>query len=340
MATVKIFPLIGRSAIKENLTQVRLSAKSQQLRDKMRLLRATSHVPQELVHVIDTHLNAISQESGPLRQWIRYELASEQYISVASPEDLLGILLNLRPSTCTLDPASQQLWSDQKLNHIEQELRQGTVSAVIREEVASLARALRDSALVRKRDTGRVNDVLQSMLISNIFFAIVCVSLLVAFQTKQVPANSPWQLLLIGCFGATGALLSAASRFQQSRADHLNVPNERAGVVFRAAVGTIAAVMISLLLQLRVIDLPFLHIATSDGASLAPGALYIFGFLSGFVERRFFRNGEKSPETGKETAPEIRVTDLGTKKEAVIAPCAEDTNPRDKDIRIQLHTQE
>lgn len=302
MVIARAFPILGRRTPKDNLNQLQLSTKAQQLRDKVRLLRATTQVPQELLHQIDSHLNAIAQERTLTRQWSCYELAYEEYISAARPEEVLGILLNLRMSAHILDTPGRELWSEKKLGQLEQEVRQVSVAATTREEVASLARAIYKSSLNHKRVVELKRNVVQIVFALNIVFAISAIALLLIFQTKQIAANSPWQIVLIGCFGASGALLSAALRLRQLPFSHENLEDERVGIFFRASVGAIAAVIVTLLLQLRIVDFPFLHTASADTSPFAPGALYIFAFLSGSAERLFFRPLEQAFRKGKESA--------------------------------------
>jgi hypothetical protein len=46
-----------------------------------------------------------------------------------------------------------------------------------------------------------------------------------------------------------------------------DVQYEQAGMFFRAAVGALAAVIVTLFLQLRVFDFPFLHTGAADTTS-------------------------------------------------------------------------
>lgn len=67
-------------------------------------------------------------------------------------------------------------------------------------------------------------------------------------------------------------------------------------MLFRTAVGTLAAVIVVLFLRLRVVDFPLLHSGPADTTPLAPAALYIFAFVSGAsVNFLFSPRGKASP---------------------------------------------
>jgi hypothetical protein len=300
MDVVKAFPTLGFRSFGQDLGQLRLTSKSQQLRDKLKLLRLSNMAPQEAMHQIECHLNAISQDSSAIKQWGQYELAYEEYISVALPEDLLGIILGLRSSSDVLDVPNQAVWSTRKLEQLEQEVRQGNGNATVREEIASLARAVYDSGLHRMRHAALKWKLVRVVLSLSTFFSILVTALLVVFQMKEVPANSALQILLVGCLGACGALLSASIRLRQLRLTCAGLQDEAAGMFFRAAVGAVAAVIITLFLRLRVVDFPYLHTGPADTAPLAPAALYIFAFVSGASEKFFFRSPEKALRRGAE----------------------------------------
>jgi hypothetical protein len=49
---------------RQNFDQLRLFARSQLLRDKLKILRQSSKAPQELIHQVEGHLIGISQDSN------------------------------------------------------------------------------------------------------------------------------------------------------------------------------------------------------------------------------------------------------------------------------------
>jgi hypothetical protein len=294
MDIVNSFPKLGMRAPKQNLGHLRLLARAQLLRDKLRLVRQSSKASQEALHQIDVHLNAISQETSQMKQWSQYEVAYEEYASVAPPEDLLGIILDLRSSIHVLEPSSREVWSAQKLDQLEQEVRKGEDTPLIREEIAALARSVYDGGLAGSSGQELSWRLAVTALSLTVFFSILVIVLLIVLLTKNIATTSPWQIALIGCMGACGGLLSASIRLRRLHLNREELQYEQVGMFFRAAVGAVAAVVVTLFLQLRVFDFPFLHTGPADSTPLAPAALYIFAFLSGAMERFFFRSPGKT----------------------------------------------
>jgi hypothetical protein len=303
MEIVNALPTFRIGKPRQNFDQLRLFARSQLLRDKLKLLRQSSKAPQELIHQVEGHLNGMSQDSSTTKQWSQYELAYEEYITAAPQQDLLGIVLDLRTSLDVLNLASQDVWSIRRLEQLEQEVRHGDPNATIREEIASLARAIYDCGLQYARHS-ELKWKLQRVMVSlSIFFCILVVGLLVVFQMKEVSPNSPLQMLLVGCFGACAALLSSSLTVAGRQGSSTAVRDETAKMLFRTAVGVLAAVIVVLFLRLRVVDFPSLHSGPADTTPLAPAALYIFAFLSGAsVNFLFSLRGKASPR-GAEAPP-------------------------------------
>ena len=294
----------------QNLDQLRLSSRSQLLRDKLKLLRQSSKVPPELVHQIEGHLNAISQDNSAAKQWSQYELAYEGYIAAAPQEDLLGVLLGLRASLDVLDLPSQGVWSTQKLERLEQGVRQGNVNAATREEIAALARAVYECSLERMRRAQLKWKLLRILISISIFFCILSIALLVLFETKGVSPTSSLQMLLIGCLGACGALLSTRLGLEELEVSSTAVWDGAARMFYSAAVGALAAVILALFLRLRVVDFPWLHSGPADTTSLAPAAQYIFAFVSGASVRFLFSPRSKGSPRSIE-APQEHLAQKG-----------------------------
>jgi hypothetical protein len=293
MNMADVFPRLASGTLDQNFSQLNLISKAQLLRDKIKALRQGNRAPQETLHQIENHLNAISQERNLMGQWSHYELAYEGFISAASLEDLLGVILNLRACSMVLDPASQEIWTRQRLDEIELAVRSGHVNTATREEISALARSIYDSGFRFVRNADLKARVMRTVLFLNFSLCVVTIGLLVLFQLGQIPSTSASQTLVIACLGASGALLRATIRFRQGVLDPDDLRLEPAFLVFRAAFGAILAIIITLFLQLRVIDFPYLHTGPSDSTPFAPTALYVFGFASGFIEQSFFSALEK-----------------------------------------------
>jgi hypothetical protein len=293
MTFTDVFPLTGIGKVDQGFSQLDLNAKSQLLRDKIKLLRQSSKAPQETLHQIDSHLNAIAQEPNLIRQWNHYELAYEGFIATAGLDDLLGVMLNLRARTQILDPTAQQIWSKLKLEQLEEQVRAGTANGAIREEIASLARAIYERALRFVRNSSLRARVLKTALFLNVALSLAVITLLWYFQLKQIPSDSAWQTPLIGCLGACGALLRATIQVRQSQWEMEDLKMQPAVLLFRAAFGAVLALAVTLFLRLRVIDFPYLHTGAPDLTPLTPAVLYIFAFLSGFGEQTIFTKLER-----------------------------------------------
>jgi hypothetical protein len=97
---------------------------------------------------------------------------------------LLGVLLGLRASLDVLDLPSQGVWSTQKLERLEQEVRQGNVNAATREEIAALARAVYECSLERMR-RAQLKWKLLRILISMTIFFVFCRSLCWFFSKRK-----------------------------------------------------------------------------------------------------------------------------------------------------------
>jgi hypothetical protein len=288
MNMADVFPRLASGTLDQNFSQLSLISKAQLLRDKIKALRQANRAPQETLHQIENHLNAISQERNLMGQWSHYELAYEGFISAASLEDLVGVILNLRACSQVLDPPSQEIWTRQRLDEIELAVRSGHVNAATREEISALARSIYDCGFrfVRKSDLN--SRVMRTVLFLNFGFSVVTISLLILFQLGQIPSTSAWQTLVVACLGASAALLRATIRFRQRALEPDDLRLEPAFLIFRAAFGAILAIIVTLFLQLRVIDFPSLHTGPSDSTPFAPAALYVLGFASGFMEQSVF----------------------------------------------------
>ena len=129
---------------------------------------------------------------------------------------------------------------------------------------------------------------MRTTLFLNVTFSLLVITLLWFFQLKQIGSDSAWQTVLVGCLGASGALLHATIQLRQAQVGLDDLRIEPAVLLFRAAFGAIFAIVVTLFLRLRVIDFPYLHTGAADSSPLAPAALYVFAFASGFAEQLFF----------------------------------------------------
>ena len=298
---ITLSPVLGVHRFKLGYDQLNLSSKSQFLRDKIKLIRQAGKGSSETVHQIENHLNAITQESNPIGQWNSYELAYEGYIPLAEQDDLLGLILDLRARVDVLDEPNQEVWSAPRLAQMEQDVRLGHADSKLRVEIASLARAIHECGVRERHDLEIRSRLVRRALHFAAFLCVLVICSLLAFEIRKVAADSPWQLMITAAFGGIAALVMATMRLRR----HL-VGNElqaaQASLLFRGAFGALLAVVAALILQLRLVDFPLMHLDHSERNPLSPAAFYVFGFASGLAheailnlfERRKTKIAERS----------------------------------------------
>jgi hypothetical protein len=286
-------PALGVRRFKPSDDQLNLSSKSQFLRDKIKLIRQAGKVSAETVHQIENHLNAANQDSNPIGQWNSYELAYEGYIPLAEQEDLLGLILDLRSRVDVLDERNQELWSGPKLAQIEQDVRLGQTDSNLRVEIASLARAIHECGVRKRHDIETRSRLIRRALYLAAFLCVLVICSLLAVEIRKIAADSPWQLMITAAFGGIGALVVATARLRQRLLVGNDLQADQASLLFRGAFGALLAVVVALVLQLRIIDFPSLHLDHSDRSPLSPAAFYVFGFVSGLAEQAIFNLFER-----------------------------------------------
>lgn len=285
---IRLGPELSVRKVKLSYGQLILSSKSQFLRDKLKLIRQSGMSSHEMVHQIESHLNAIIQETNPIGRWNSYELAYEGYIPLAEQEDLLGLILDLRSRVDALDEPNQQVWPSQKLAQMERDVRLGHVDSNLRAEIASLARAIHECGVRKRHDTEIRSRLIRRALYLAAFLCVLVICSLVSVAIRKVPSDSPWQLAITAAFGAIGALVVATMRLRQRHLVSNDVQADQASLLFRGALGALLAVVVALILQLRIIDFPLFHLDNSASAPLSPAALYVFGLASGLAEEAIF----------------------------------------------------
>jgi len=144
----------------------------------------------------------------------------------------------------------------------------------------------------------------------NAVTSVASIGLLLFFQLKHIGPESAWHTLLIGCLGASGASLHAALQLYQSHLEVDDLKMEPAMLLFRAVLGAVFALIVTLFLRLRVIDFPYLHTGPADTTPYAPAALYVFAFVSGFAEPMLFAALNKLVRRGA-GRPEVKPAVVG-----------------------------
>jgi hypothetical protein len=289
-------------ALEDESSQIYLESKSSLLRHRVAVLRESATAPPERIAEIEACLNDISNKSAARAKWNQYELAYRFYLGIAPADELIIDFAGLRSRTYRLDKPNKEIWSKEKLDQVEQEI-QHEVSQTSRAQITSLAQAIWECGYRYSRDSELKSALLRSALCLEIFFYSIAIFLLIYFGIEQVAVDSPWQTFLIGVFGTCGGLLSATVRLRRREFYRHDLFTEQVGLFFRAAFGAIAAVIVSLFLELRVVDFPLFHVS-SDSGVISPTALYIVGFAAGFTEKIFYsamsKMSPKGGETGKD----------------------------------------
>lgn len=286
-------PALGVHRFKLSYDQLNLSSKSQFLRDKIKLIRQAGRASAETVHQIESHLNAVTQETNPIGQWNSYELAYEGFIPLAEQEDLLGLILELRSRVGVLDEPNLEVWSGPKLAQMEQDVRLGEADSNLRVEIASLARAIHECRVRRSRDIEIRSRLIRRAFYLAAFLCVLVICSLVVVETRKIAADSPWQLLITAAFGGIGALVVATARLRQRHLVGNDLQADQASLLFRGAFGALLAIVVALVLQLRIIDFPSLHLDHLERSPLSPAAFYVFGFASGLAEEAIFNLFER-----------------------------------------------
>jgi hypothetical protein len=285
-------PVLGLGRTGRHHSQLSLRSRLQLLKDKVRSARLAERMPPDVIQRIETQLSAISQENDPIDQWNSYELAYESYIPFCSLDDLLGVFLRLRSRAHRLDEYNQAIWSNEKLDQMDQAIRSGEVSSMLREEVATLARAIHECGLRRKRDLEDQSRLIRLALYLNTLLCVLAIVLMAVLAFSRVPVGTPWILLLTVVSGAIIGFLSATVQLRRRYLRAGDLRADRAGLFLRGALGGIAAGILALLLQFR--DVPSLQLTTAKSSSLFALAFCIITFASGIAVQSFFPIFEKT----------------------------------------------
>jgi hypothetical protein len=264
----------------------------QLLKDKVRSARLAQRLPPDVIQRIESQMSAISQENDPIDQWNSYEMAYESYIPFCSLDDLLGVFLRLRSRAHRLDEYNQAIWSNEKFDQIDQAIRSGEVSSMLREEVATLARTIHECGLRRKRDLEEQSLLIRLALYLNTLMCALAIVLVTVLAFSHVPVGTPWILVLTVVSGAIIGFSSATVQLRRRYFRVGDVRADRAGLFLFGALGGIAAGILALFLQFRAI--PSLQLATAKSSSLFALAFCIITFASGIAVQAFFPIFEKT----------------------------------------------
>src|ERR1700741_2451229 len=291
-----------------------LEMKTSDLRNKLDALSRSNFGPQSEIKEIQNSLNPIKAGDVRTKRSI-YQLAYRRYILICPDDELLSIILELKSRLYHLDRNGEEIWSPRKLEAIEDAVRLHEGSNPRRVEIETLAKPIDEGRFRRRRDDDLRRDFLVFAFRANLILFVGLLCVLGLFVILNVDVHSQWRKLPVLLFGACGGMLSATMQYRRQRISPGDLRIEPVQLFFRSVLGAFAAGIVTLFLQLRIVDFPVLHVGVEDGTSLTSGAQYIVAFASGFAERIFFRSTE-------------RISSRRTKPQPVPQPVAQQGAPR------------
>jgi hypothetical protein len=279
-----------------------LEMKTSDLRNKLDALSRSNFGPQSEIKEIQNSLNPIKGGDVRTKRSI-YQLAYRRYILICPDDELLSIILELKSRLYHLDRNGEEIWSPRKLEAIEHAVRLHEGSNHLRVEIETLAKAIDEGRFRMRRDDDLRRDFLVFAFRANLILFLILLCVLGIFVILKVDIHSQWRKLPVLLFGACGGMLSATMQYRRQRISPSDLRIEPIQLFFRSVLGAFAAGIVTLFLQLRIVDFPVLHVGVEDGTSLTSGAQYIVAFASGFAERIFFRSTERISSKRTETQP-------------------------------------
>ena len=269
-----------------------LEMKISDLRNKLEALARANFGPQFEVKEIQNSLNSIKVADVRTKR-STYQLAYRRYILICPDDELLSVVLELKARLHHLDKISEEVWDPRRLDAIEQNIRTHQGNGHLRVEIETFAKAIDEGRFRLRRDEDLRRDFLVFAFKSNLVLFLVLLCVLGVFVLLKVDIHSQWRKLPVLLFGACGGMLSATMQYRRQRVSPGDLRIEPIQLFFRSVLGALVAGIVTLFLQLRIVDFPILHAGVDDGASLTSAAQYIVAFASGFAERIFFRPTEK-----------------------------------------------
>ena len=279
-----------------------LEMKTNDLRNKLDALSRSNFGPQSEIKEIQNSLNPIKAGDVRTKRSI-YQLAYRRYILICPDDELLSIILELKSRLYHLDRNGEEIWSPRKLEAIEHAVRLHEGGNHLRVEIETLAKAIDEGRFRMRRDDDLRRDFLVFAFRANVILFLILLCVLGIFVILRVDIHSQWRKLPVLLFGACGGMLSATMQYRRQRISPGDLRIEPIQLFFRSVLGAFAAGIVTLFLQLRIVDFPVLHVGVEDGNALTSGAQYIVAFASGFAERIFFRSTERISSKRSETQP-------------------------------------
>lgn len=271
--------------------QVYLNSKVSRLRSKMNILgKLGTALPKEAGE-IEKKLQEAEQRTDIRERTNSYQLAEQLYILITPEDELPAILLDLQSRMYRLDKSNKEIWTDHKLEQIQKILGRGNVRPRLRHEIATLARAIGECGSRYSRDSDSKSRVVGKALRLTLSSFLLTIGALIF--SEAIGIHAPWTKLLIALFGVSGGLLSATIQVRTSSFHRSSRLTETTTLYFRAVFGAVAAVILSMGLELHLVGFPLLQSSTGEQGNLPETVFYLLGFASGFTDRIFFRAMKK-----------------------------------------------
>jgi hypothetical protein len=265
-----------------------LQAKLGDLRRGLDSLARVNASVQPEIDEIRGDLDRIQTETVGRVRWILYQLSHRHYLRICPNEELLGAFLGLKARAYRLDKPNKEIWNQAKLDSIEALIVNRPQDPQLRGEIEAFARAIDECGFRYTRDNELKSELDRLALRWNIYVFVAVLLVLGLFAFINVDTQSPWEKIPILLFGVSGGLLSATLQQRRERMYRHEMPTARVQLLFRAVFGAIAAVIVNMFLELRIVDFPVLRAGTGTTSGFPISALYIVGFVSDFTERIFF----------------------------------------------------
>jgi hypothetical protein len=270
-----------------------LGMKIADLRQKLdSLWRTNASVQPEIAEIRQT-LDRAETEAASRVRWNFYQLSYRHYTQICPPEELLGAFLGIRSRAYRLDKPNKEIWNSQKLDSIEAQIVNQSQSPQVRVEIEAFAKAIDEGGFRFTRDNDLKSELDRLALAWNVTVFLLILAVLGSFAIWHVDSQSPLEKIPILLFGVCGGLLSATLQQRRGRMYRHTMGTAKVRLLFRAVFGAIAANMVNIFIELRIIDFPVLRAGTGEVSRFPIAALYIVGFVSGFTERLFFAAIEK-----------------------------------------------
>ena len=180
-----------------------------------------------------------------------------RYILVCPDDELLSFILELKSLLDHLDRNGEEIWSPRKLDALEHSIRVHDGNGHLRVEIEALAKAIDEGRFRMRRDDDLRRDFLVFAFRSNLILFLVYSASLV-FMILNVDVHSQWRNFPYCCLELAAECPARQCSAGASVFRPLNfIEPVRC---FSTPYWARAAGIVTLFLQLRIVDFPVLHV--------------------------------------------------------------------------------